>query len=155
MYPFVSLAPVFLFLLKWYKSTSENPFSEGEAHFWRCHFAFGATLTDVWWKMHIFFFMGMSVELMKSQGDFPHKWIFGNRHISCSSRVCFKRGQNGVDQTPLIISSNEHKLLTWLQFDTILLDTIVKNNGAFTVMILKICCISWASGIFHLWRPSF
>ena len=33
----------------------------------------------------ICFFMGISIELMKSQGDFPHKWIFGNRHISCSS----------------------------------------------------------------------
>ena len=61
------------------------------------------------------FFMGISVELMKSQGDFPHKWIFGDRHISCSSWVCFRRRQNGVHQTPLIISSNEQKLLIWLQ----------------------------------------
>ena len=45
----------FFFLLKWCKSTSENPFSEGEAYFWRCHNAFGATLTDVSWKMHMFF----------------------------------------------------------------------------------------------------
>ena len=105
----------FFFLLKWCKSTSENPFSEGEAYFWRCHNAFGATLTDVSWKMHMFFFMGISVELMKSQGDFPHKWIFGNRHISCSSWVCFRRHQNGVHQTPLSVDPNEHKLLTWLQ----------------------------------------
>ena len=33
-------------------------------------------------------------------------------------------------------------------------DMIIKNNGTFKVTIFKICCISWAPGIFHLWRPS-
>jgi len=103
------------FLSKKCKSTFENQKLEGEAHFWKCYNAFGATLTDVWWILHMFFFVGISVELMKSQGDFPHKWILGNRHVSCLSWVCFRRRQNGVHQTPLIISSNEFKLLTYLQ----------------------------------------
>ena len=63
----------FFFLLKWCKSTSENPFSEGEAYFWRCHNAFGATLTDVSWKMHMFFLW-----------EFQENW-WNRRRVSLTS----------------------------------------------------------------------
>ena len=35
------------------------------------------------------------------------------------------------------------------------LDATVENKGIFKVAIVKICCISWAPAIFHLWWPSF
>ena len=65
----------FFFLLKWCKSTSENPFSEGEAYFWRCHNAFGATLTDVSWKMHVFFYGNFS-RIDKIARGFPSQVDF-------------------------------------------------------------------------------
>ena len=92
-----------------------TPQGQGEAYFWRGCDAFGATLTDVWWKMHSYIYMWFSMELIKSQGVLPSKWIIGNRPKSCSSWVCFRRHQNGVHQTPLSVDPNEHKLLTWLQ----------------------------------------
>ena len=105
----------FFFLVKMMQIYCWKPIFRGRSSLLKSRNAFNATLTDVWWVLHMFFFIGISIELMKSQGDFPHKWIFGNRHISCSSWVCFRRHQNGVHQTPLSVDPNEHKLLTWLQ----------------------------------------
>ena len=46
-----------------------DPCFEGEAKFESCGKAFGATLTDVWWKTRNYFYRGHAMELIKSQQD--------------------------------------------------------------------------------------
>ena len=81
----------FFFLLKWCKSTSENQFSEGEAYFWRGCNAFGATLTDVWWILHMVVFVAISMEFMKLKGVLLQKLNIDNRRLSWLSWVCFRK----------------------------------------------------------------
>ena len=75
----------FFFLLKWCKSTSENPFSEGETYFWRGCNAFGAMLTDVWWIMHIVVFFANFNGIDDFAGGFTLKVDYWN-----SSNIMFK-----------------------------------------------------------------
>ena len=63
------------FLSKRCKSMSENQKLEGEAHKWRCYNAFGATLTDVWWILHMFFY-GNFNRIDEIAGGFPSQVDF-------------------------------------------------------------------------------
>ena len=63
------------------------------------------------------FYVWISLELIKLQGDLPQKWMTGKLPKSSSYPVCFRRRQNGVHQTLIIISSNGRKLSLRLKFD--------------------------------------
>ena len=109
----------FFFLLKWCKSTSENLFSEGEAYFWRWRNAFGATLTDVWWVLHIVFFRGISMELMISLGDLCEKWIRGNVQKICLCWVCFRGAKTAFTKhrwAPFQMRKKRNVFLTLTKF---------------------------------------
>ena len=109
------LSRLFFFLVKMMQIYFWKPIFRGRSLLLKVSLRIWSYAHRCFVKNAWFFVMGISVESIKSQGDFPHKWIFGNRHISCSSWVCFRRRQTGVHQTPLSVDPNEHKLLTWLQ----------------------------------------
>ena len=63
-------------------------------------------------------FMSFSSDLMKLQGVLLQKWFIGYRLALCLSLICFRRHQNGVHETLIIITWNEHNLLMWPYFFT-------------------------------------
>ena len=62
--------------------------------------------------------MWFSSDLMKLQGVLLQKWFIGYRLALCLSLICFRRHQNGVHKTLVIITWNEHNLLMWPYFFT-------------------------------------
>ena len=52
-----------LFCKKNKKIMSEYPKLQGETHFQNGWYAFGATLTDVWWTLHVVVFVWVSMDL--------------------------------------------------------------------------------------------
>ena len=108
------------FFKKGFLATQKNQKSEGEAKFEQ-----GLELKYVlrlqpglkFNNIASLFYVWISLELIKLQGDLLQKWMTGNRPKSSSYPVCFRRRQNGVHQTLIIISSNGRKLSLCLKFD--------------------------------------
>ena len=103
---------------KRWRCFATSSFSGGEAKFEQ-----SLELKYVFWlqrgfkfnNIALLFYVWISMEFIKSQGDLPKTWMVGNRQKPNWSRVCFRRRQNGVHHTTVNISSNEQKLLIWLQ----------------------------------------
>ena len=71
------LSRLFFFLVKMMQIYFRKPIFRGRSSLLKSRNVFNATLTDVWWVLHIVFFRGISMELMISLEDLCIKWITG------------------------------------------------------------------------------
>ena len=92
--------------------------------------------------------------IIKIAVGFTFKVDYGKSSKIMLKLRSLRRRQNGVHQTSVSAVPNGKILKANFNLDKIWLDATVKNNGTFKAAIFKICCISPAPAIFHLWRPS-